>query len=174
MNFCLKVLCVRHRHIWNPLLTGYWHIIPYYHQRWFNLLSLLTCKWGPVKTVRLVMKVKYLGYIKKKFFHESLSKSFKSLETQSLIHEPSVPISLENRDLKHFTHRSRHVVPFAKRETLDFQYKGNHRLLHWSLIMILKIQHNICIEHHALLSPKGSWRAARVWGEPRGWKCCVY
>lgn len=118
-----------------------------------------------MNTVRLVMKDKYLGYIKKKFFHKSLSKSFKSLETQSLIHEPSVPIPLENRDVKLFTHRSRHVVPPAERETLYFQYKQNHRLLHWSLIMILKIQYNICIGPHALLSPKGckgTGRAQRV------------
>lgn len=61
-----------------------------------------------------------------------------------------------------------------KESNFYFQYKVNHRILHWGLIMILKVQYNICIEHHALLSPKGSWRDARVWGKPRGWKSCVY
>lgn len=76
-----------------------------------------------MKAVRLVMKGKYLGYIQKNNSFIKTPKSFKSLESQSFTHEPSFPITLEKRDVKLFTHRSRHVASSAERVISIFNIK---------------------------------------------------
>lgn len=50
----LRILCIRCRHIWNPLLTDHWSVTLHYHQSEINSLSSLMWKWGPVKAVRLM------------------------------------------------------------------------------------------------------------------------
>lgn len=122
---------------------------------------------------------KYLGYIQKeRFLHITLSpncyypkltESFKSLKTHSLIHEPSIPISLEKRDVKLFTHRSRHAASLAQRAS------------HFSVFNIKCFTGSYTGLSHAPESSNTTsvWYsipggAARVQGEPGGWKSCVF